>query len=286
LSCSGSPTAHRVLWSLSFLVGACGRSQSTPAPPASTEPPASLAPPAASTEPSSEPAVDAAPAALDLRPKALRNLVAIDDPDAGNAAPTGEVADCEERLAQAGVTFRRASLPVHTKPGSRPDAPVRCGAPQVVTYVRGPGAIAYDPSPTLTCAMALALASFEHIVQDEAERTFHSPVTRIEQIGTYNCRDIVAVKGLPSEHSFANAIDLTRFTMANGKTVAVLADFDAGEAPPARPAGAFLRAVSERAHYENVFSNVLTPFWDPAHKNHFHLDLARYRVNGVRRREP
>ena len=279
-------SAHLVLWGLSLLVSACGRSQSTPAPTGSVEASAPYPPPPASTEPSSEPAVDAAPAAYDPRPKARRALVATDDPDAGNAAPTGVVTDCEARLAQAGVTFRPASLPVHTKPGARPDSPVRCGAPQVITYVRGPGAIAYDPAPTLTCAMALALASFEHIVQDEAERAFHSPVARIEQIGTYSCREIVAVKGLPSEHSFANAIDLTRFTMASGKTVTVLADFDTGEAPPARPAGAFLRAVSERAHYEDVFSNVLTPFWDPAHKNHFHLDLARYRVNGVRRREP
>jgi hypothetical protein len=31
-----------------------------------------------------------------------------------------------------------------------------------------------------------------------------------------------------------------------------------------------------------VFSNVLTPFWDAHHANHFHLDLARYRVNGAR----
>jgi hypothetical protein len=31
---------------------------------------------------------------------------------------------------------------------------------------------------------------------------------------------------------------------------------------------------------------VLTPFWDAAHKNHFHLDLARYRVNGVERMGP
>ncbi len=242
--------------------------------------------PPASAPAESAPVADAAPVAVDWRPAALRALVPSDDPDAGNAAPTGEVPECEQRLALAEVTFRPASLPVHTQRGARPGTAVVCGAPQVVTYVRGPGRITYEPAPLLTCAMALALASFERIVQQEAERAFHSPVARIEQIGTYNCREIVAVKGLPSEHSFANAIDLTRFTLASGTSVTVLGDFDTGDGPPARPAGAFLRAISERAHYGNVFSNVLTPFWDPAHKNHFHLDLARYRVNGVRRGIP
>jgi hypothetical protein len=271
---------------LSLLTGACGRSQSEPAPAASALAAASGEAPPSSATPAAALLADAAPIAFDPRPLALRTLVPVDDPDAGNAAPTGEVPDCEQRLAQAEVIFRPASLPVHLKPGTKPEAGVLCGAPQVVTYVRGPGRIAYDPAPMLTCAMALALASFERVVQEEADRVFHAPVARIEQIGTYSCREIVAVKGLPSEHSFANAIDLTRFTLANGKSIVVLADFDTGDAPPTRPAGAFLRAISERAHYENVFSNVLTPFWDPAHKNHFHLDLARYRVNGVRRREP
>jgi hypothetical protein len=221
--------------------------------------------------------MDSGAAAMDRRPRALARRVPEDGADGGIAGPTGVVPDCEDQLAKAGVRTRPARLPVHTEHGSHDG----CGAPQVVTYVRGPGGIAYDPPPLLTCAMALALADFERILQEEANRSLHSPVARIQQIGTYNCRQIVAVKGLPSEHSYANAIDLARFTLANGTDVTVLRDFDLGEAAPARPAGAFLRAVSERAQDEDVFSNVLTPFWDPAHKNHFHLDLARYRVDGV-----
>jgi len=266
-----------LLW---LLLGACSRAQTDSASAVS-------APPVAGTEaqssapPSADIPSDAAAVADDPRPRALRRLVPDDDPDAGNAAPTGLVPDCEQQLEGAGVTFRAAVAPVHVKPGST----TRCGAPQVVTYVAGPGKFAYEPAPLVTCALALALASFARIVEEEADRAFHSPVVRVQQIGTYNCREIVAVRGLPSEHSFANAIDLTRFTLADGRTISVLNDFDMAEAPPARPAGAFLRAISERAHYEDVFSNVLTAFWDPAHKSHFHLDLARYRVNGVKRRD-
>jgi hypothetical protein len=125
-------------------------------------------------------------------------------------------------------------------------------------------------------------ASVRGVVQEEAARVFHTSVARVEQLGTYNCRGIVRFKGVISEHSFANAIDVAKFTLRNGKVVSVLGDFDLHEGPAARPAGDFLRAISERAQDEDVFSNVLTPFWDAAHKNHFHLDLGRYRVNGVR----
>jgi hypothetical protein len=202
-----------------------------------------------------------------------------DGPPEWNAGVPEAEPDCEPELARAGVVVRPARLPVHTEHG------MQCGAPQVVTYVRGPGRIAYDPPPVLTCKMALALAAFEVIVQDEAERTLHSPVVRIEQLGTYNCRPM-AEHNLVSEHSYANAIDLSRFTLKNGRSFTVLHDFDTGAGPPSRPEGAFLRAVSQRADDERVFSLVLTPFWDALHKNHFHMDLAPYRVDGSHPRAP
>jgi hypothetical protein len=220
--------------------------------------------------------VDAAPPPRAARDGVFANMDPSDDTVVG---PPDALPDCEDQLVRAGVTFRAATLPVHTQ------SKIVCGASQVVTYLHGPGGIAYDPSPLLTCAMALAMSSFERIMQEEAARIFRSPVARIEQLGTYNCRGIAAYKGIVSEHSYANAIDLARFTLKSGTSFSVLSDFDAGEGPPARPAGAFLRVISLRGFDEDVFSNVLTPFWNASHKNHFHLDLARYRVNGVRARD-
>ena len=69
------------------------------------------------------------------------------------------------------------------------------GAPQVVVYVRGPGNLAYNAAPIVTCSMALALASFERIVQREANALLGSPVARIDQLGTYSCREIAAYPG-------------------------------------------------------------------------------------------
>ena len=193
-------------------------------------------------------------------------------------APPDALPDCDEQLARAGVRFKAARLPVHTEHRSK----IVCGAPQVVTYLRGPGDIAYNPTPLLTCSMALALASFERIVQQEAERDFHSRVVRIDQLGTYSCREIAAFPGWVSEHSYANAIDVAHFILKSGVSIEVMRDFDKGDDPPARAAGVFLRAVSRRAYDEDVFSHVLTPFFNAAHRDHFHLDLSRFRGDGTR----
>ena len=237
--------------------------------------------PATSVEEASAPAAaavpDAAPSAeasADAAPTVREGAYAYLGPPVSNGGPPDERPDCEAELARAGVTFRPGKLPVHSQGGTV------CGAPQVVTYVKGPGDIAYDPSPSLSCPMALALASFERIVQDEARRTFQSPVARVRQLGTYNCRVIAAFKSVASEHSYANAIDLAEFTLQNGRKVSVLADFFKGDGDPPKPGGAFLRSIAKRGFEEDVFSNVLTPFWDAAHRDHLHLDLARYRVNG------
>ncbi len=178
------------------------------------------------------------------------------------------------------VTFKNAPIPVHTQKKSK----LVCGAPEVV-FLKGPGAIQYNGAPVLTCGMALALASFERILQKEALARFASPVARIDQIGTYNCREVQAYPGTVSEHSYANAIDLTRFVLRNGRVIEVLRDFDKGETPKT-PAGDFLRVVTRRANDEDVFSHVLTPFFNAAHRNHFHLDLARFRQDGTRPETP
>ncbi len=223
--------------------------------------------------------------ALALKPLAARLPGAyanLDPDDDYTIGPPAAFSECETELARAGITFRAASLPVHKGKGAK----VECGAPQVVTYLRGPGKIAYNASPLLTCSMALALASFERIVQKEALTSFGSPVARIDQIGTYSCREVAAYPGTVSEHSYANAIDLERFVLKNGTTIEVLRDFDLGEGTPKKLAGSFLRAVSRRANDEDVFSHVLTPFFNADHRNHFHLDLARYRADGTRPQSP
>lgn len=190
--------------------------------------------------------------------------------------PPAPIAGCEERLEAAGVEYSPARIGL----GRKRDGVYTCGAEKVVRYRRGPGKIKYNRSPLLTCGMALALADFERIVQEEAERELGSRVERIEHMGTYNCRKMVNYD-LVSEHSFANAIDLKSFHLEDGRKITVLGDFKP-EQEAAEPETRFLRRLANRLFDEQIFSVVVTPFFDAIHRNHIHVDLARYRVDGSR----
>lgn len=231
----------------------------------------------ADAPPKPEPAVVIAPPTKAPRsPYAFAN----DDPaDDLVVAPPEPRADCHEALTAAGVTYADAKIPVHTEGKGR--SQLTCGAEQIVVYRGSPARIALDPAPIVTCTMALAIARFEAIAQEEALRLLGERVVRVAQLGTYSCREMAAYRGWVSEHAYANAIDIESFVLKSGKRISVLQSFDRGEETRTR-AGAFLRAVSRRAYDEEVFSNVLTPFFDKLHRNHFHLDMARYRNDGTR----
>jgi hypothetical protein len=129
--------------------------------------------------------------------------------------------------------------------------------------------------------MALGLARLESVLEEEAQRYFGQQVLRIEHGGTYNCRRMARF-GLVSEHSYANAIDIRGFTLKNGRKVTVLNGFGDVSRPAMRPESFFLRSVANRLYDEGAFSVVITPFFDRLHRDHLHLDQARYRVDGSR----
>lgn len=192
-------------------------------------------------------------------------------------APPDPLGDCAERLERAGVEFRAAELPLKQKRGQL----FTCGAEEVVTYLRGPAEIRYNAAPTLTCRMALALAHFERLAQEEAERELGKRIVRFTHIGTYSCRKMARFDWV-SEHSYANAIDLQAVTLEGGKRITVEKSFGALDQEPKTPEARFWRKLANRAFDEEVFSVVLTPYWDKLHRDHLHLDLARYRVDGSR----
>jgi len=201
------------------------------------------------------------------------------DPDDDFVVGPPEVrATCEQDLASAGVKYQSASLPVHKQKKNK----FECGAPQVVTYRGSPAKITYSPSVLVTCTMALALARLETFIQEEAQRIYGKRVVKIQHVGTYSCREMAAYKGWVSEHSYANAIDLTHFVLEDGRIIDVLKHFAPKLETATTKEGEFLRAIAKRAYAEETFSCVLTPYFDKLHANHFHLDLARFRSDGTR----
>jgi hypothetical protein len=226
-------------------------------------------------------------------PTATAYTYADTDPDNdGVVGPPDSDPECLAELEARGISFKEAKLPIRKAPG-RSD--FMCGTEQAVVYLKALTSARISPRPVVSCRMALALARFEEVAQEEAERRFKSKIVTIRQAGTYNCRKMSRYDFV-SEHSYGNAIDIDSFTLMNGKTISVARHFkvnaegfEPGEAvaspgsgPTVRPEALFLRDVAHRLYDEKVFSVVLTAHFDALHKTHFHLDLARYRVDGTR----
>ena len=189
--------------------------------------------------------------------------------------PPGLIDDCAERLKAAHVEFTASTLPLRTDRHG-----FVCGSEQVVVYRKGPTGVRWNSAPVVTCGMALALADFERTVADEARRLGHR-VVRIEQGGTYSCRKMARF-ALVSEHSYANAIDVRSFTLENGRRIGVLDHFGKLDREPITLESRFLRSLARRLYDDGTFSVVLTRYFDELHRDHFHLDLARYRLDGSR----
>jgi hypothetical protein len=202
----------------------------------------------------------------------------LDPTNDGVVAPPDPVADCAALLARSRVEATSSELPVHREKSGR----ITCGAEQVVVYRAGPEAIRFNIAPVVTCGMALAIARMETVVQGEAMARFGKRVGRIDHGGTYSCRRITRFHHMVSEHSYANAIDIRAFTLEDGRRIEVFRHFGSVETDSTASESRFLRAVARRLYDEDVFSVVLTPFFDAGHRDHFHLDLARYRVDGTR----
>jgi hypothetical protein len=77
-----------------------------------------------------------------------------------------------------------------------------------------------------------------------------------------------AAAGFTSEHGFANAVDVTGFTLADGRTIAVEGDW----LPATAPEGRLLRLAHDAACAG--FTTVLGPEANAEHRDHLHLDLG------------
>jgi hypothetical protein len=279
-----------IAW-LSICAGACWAACSqvsgllgTARPMAASAPPALAATPTLAPEPrvSGEPAMATAGTAAAARRPDYEQADLVLDNDLV-VAPPEPIEDCAGRLAQAEIEFRPAQLPFKKERSSRAghEEVVACGAEQVVLYLGGPAKIRYNTPPTVTCRLALALARFEQLAQEQALAQLGERIDRFKHLGTYSCRKMVRFDFV-SEHSYANAIDIEEVGLVSGARISVRRDFGLLAAPPRTRASEFLRTLARRAYDERLFSTVLTPYWDNLHRDHFHLDLARYRVDGTR----
>lgn len=135
------------------------------------------------------------------------------------------------------------------------------------------GDVALSSSFLSSCRLAVAYALFDtHQLQPAAQAVFGQKVTQVDHLGSFACRNIYnRSEGRLSQHATANALDIAGFRLADGRRISVLKDWkDEGDA------GRFLRLVRDGACQQ--FNTVLSPEYNAAHRNHFHLDMGRWRV--------
>jgi hypothetical protein len=164
----------------------------------------------------------------------------------------------------------------------RPTAPVGRGQcalqnPFVMTAATA-GRVRFEPAARVRCQMIPSIERWvSEVLQPGARAYLGSRIVGLKIAASYACRPRNSQRGARlSEHGRGNAIDISAFHLADGRTVTV----KAGWRGP-RDEGRFLRYV-HRGACEH-FSTVLGPKADRHHHDHLHFDLASHGRRGTYR---
>jgi hypothetical protein len=191
-----------------------------------------------------------------------------------------------------------------TKVAAEASKPIRvgqCGTPAPV-LLRSVAEVEITPPAVVNCRVARTLHDWvEKALQPIANETFGATVTRLVNASAHTCRPRIGTSNQRlSEHSFANALDISAFVMSDGRTIDVLTHWgramrdqraqakvadgnklaggdprplsDVNSVPIVTVEGQFLRRLHSGAC--GTFGTVLGPEANEAHRNHLHLDLA------------
>lgn len=176
------------------------------------------------------------------------------------AAAHAEPASCHAELDARGVAYKRAS-----RPGI-------ADAVEITGPLGGLALTAADRPLVIDCSLAVSLAEAGRYVTalgfDAA--TFSSAYSRRN----------VRFTDHPSKHSFGLAIDIHTFTGPELGTLRVDRDYEQGlgdaidcVGAPLTRGGAVLKVLQCQLVRSGLFYLVLSPDYDDAHHDHFHLEV-------------
>jgi hypothetical protein len=178
-------------------------------------------------------------------------------------APLGS---CTAELAARKISFK----PAH-----------RRGIAEAVEITGPLGGVTYTSwgQPlVLDCSLAVSLDEAGHYLRGLG-------LTRATFSGAYSRRNVRGTNR-PSKHSFGLAIDVHTFTSEDDAlgTLRVDRDYEQGLGDeidclgrPATRAGAVLKILQCQLVRSGLFYLVLSPDYDDAHHNHFHLEVKPWR---------
>lgn len=170
----------------------------------------------------------------------------------------------KDNVAECRAVLDRSAVAYSALPGIGQGPCARADRTQLTYFPLTPN------SQAVTCPVAAALEMWrEKSVIPAAREHLGSEVVRFEHMGVYNCRRMRGAGSGSgwSQHATGNAIDISAFILADGRRISLIDDWD-GDADRQR----FLRAVRDDAC--GVFATVLSPDFNAAHADHFHLDQS------------
>jgi hypothetical protein len=135
-----------------------------------------------------------------------------------------------------------------------------------------------NPPALVVCSMIPQINDWvANVVEPAARMHLKGTLGELRVAASYSCRAMNNQSGARlSEHGHANAIDISGFVLADGRTITVKGGWNGSPQEQA-----FLRDV--RANSCRDFTTVLGPGADAYHGDHFHLDLARHGKDGSKR---
>ncbi len=157
--------------------------------------------------------------------------------------------------------------------------PIRLIGPVRGVHIRPVGRVQRGSTSVhdiLDCRLALALHDFAAVL------AAHS-VSEIRHLSMYRPGAKIRSSGRPSQHGSALAIDIGQIVFTNGTHLDVEDHWNGGigsavcgegSAPTHRTEAAYaLRSIICHAAEQRLFNVILTPNYNRAHFNHFHLDI-------------
>ena len=181
-----------------------------------------------------------------------------------------DLSDCHYELAARGVAFE-PTVVEDDSPSTHPELTCHVEDP---VYVKSPlHGVELQYYTGVETERVLAACEMAHALTDTVDDVAAYGVVALLHIGTYNCRVISDTDTL-SRHAYGDAIDIYGFEFDDGTVYTLIDDWEHETSNPSGAGGAWLYEAAYRWYDEMFWNIILTPNYNSAHDNHFHVDLT------------
>ncbi len=167
------------------------------------------------------------------------------------------------------MTMARDIVPFNSIP-AEPHKPNKTCGWKVARVVYGSDITVLKPGEAnMQCPLAIGTYIWMREVDALADKYLGAGLKKIHHAGTYSCRRQNGNNsGQWSEHAFANAWDITGFELSDGRVISVQKDWKSKDKARRK----FLHASRDKAC--KIFRVTLSPDFNAAHHDHFHVDMG------------